>query len=148
MKVFESRDGYLVRLVRGEEIHASVTAMARERGLRGGVLSGIGAVEDAVVGLYDLGRREYVKRPVEGIAELLSLDGNLSLKDGAPFLHAHAVLLTENFSLAGGHLFSARCAITVELSWTHVDLSMQRLDDRTTGLALLETLDPEAPGAV
>ena len=138
MKVFRSEHGFLLRLHKGEEIHEALREAARERGLRGGVVSGVGAVEGSVLGYYHLDRREYERREEPGIAELLSLAGNLSRKDGDPFLHAHAVLMRRDFSLAGGHLFRAVTAVTVELAVTLPDLDLIRLPDREMGLPLLE----------
>ncbi len=139
MKVFTGKDGLLVRLFRGEEIHASLTALARERGMRGAVVQGIGAVMDAEVGFYHLDRREYEHRTVDGITELLSLSGNLALRDGAPVLHAHVVLMRPDFSVAGGHLFRAAVAVTGEFALRQTDLDLLRRSDPGLGLPLLES---------
>ena len=138
MQVFESADGCLVRLYRGEEIGESLRRLAGERGWRGGEVQGIGAVSHCEIGLYDLASREYVRREEPGILELLGFQGNLSLKDGAPFLHAHVVLLREDFSVAGGHLFRATVAVTGEFTIRMTDLSLRRMPDESVGLHLLE----------
>jgi predicted DNA-binding protein with PD1-like motif len=138
MRVMESGDGVFVRLERGEEIHPSLTALAADRGWRGAAVTGIGAVDEVEVGFYHLDRREYERRPVPGILELLSLTGNLSLRDGTPFLHAHVVLMDASFALHGGHLFRARIAVTGEFSVRQTDLRMVRVPDEGVGLPLLE----------
>jgi len=139
MKVFETQDGYLVRLMRGEEIHASLTAFAAERGIRGAVVQGLGAVEDVEVGVYRSDRRDYERRREPGVAELVSLNGNLSMLDGRPVLHAHVMLVRQDFTAAGGHLFRAVVAVTGEFSIQQTGLRLQRVPDAEIGLPLLET---------
>jgi predicted DNA-binding protein with PD1-like motif len=138
VRVFDSAEGVLVRLERGEEIHRALVDLAGKRGWKGGVITGIGAVEEVEVGFYHLDRREYEHRSLPGIHELLSLTGNLSLKDGKPFLHAHVVLMGMDFQVSGGHLFRARIAVTGEFSLSQTDLRVQRLPEESVGLPLLE----------
>lgn len=146
MKVFETKEGYLIRLVRGEEIHASLTAFASERGIRGASVQGIGAVENVEVGVFRPDLRDYDHRQEPGVAELASLNGNLSFHEGRPFLHAHVVLVRPDYSVVGGHLFRAVVAVTGEFSVQQTDLRLRREPDDEVGLALLEA-DPEGSGA-
>jgi predicted DNA-binding protein with PD1-like motif len=141
MKVFAGRDGYLIRLERGEEVHASLTAWAASAGCEGAVLTGLGAVEDVELGFYHLDRREYERRVERGPLELLSLTGNLSVVDETPVLHAHVVLMRDDFTLAGGHLFRARVAVTGEISVARTDLRLTRRRNEEVGLPLLEAID-------
>lgn len=138
MKVFRSREGYLLRLERGEEIHASLVRFAEETGIRGAVVSGVGAIENAELGYYNVEQHVYDRREVPENTELLSLNGNLSLLDGKPFLHAHVVLMHRDFSLAGGHLFRGTIAVTGEFAVRQTDLDMVRVPAPGMGLALLE----------
>jgi predicted DNA-binding protein with PD1-like motif len=142
MKVFAGKDGYLIRLVRGEEVHASLTAWAATAGCEGAVLTGLGAVEDVELGFYHRDRREYERRVERGPLELLSLDGNLSVVAGNPVLHAHVVLMRDDFTLAGGHLFRARIAVTGEIAVALTDLRLTRRQEEEVGLPLLEMSDP------
>ena len=48
------------------------------------------------------------------ILELLSFQGNVALKDGKPFLHAHITLGTHNMEVFGGHLFEMEVAAVGE----------------------------------
>ncbi len=146
MKVIRSGGGYLLRLMRGEEIHESLTAFARDQGLRGAAVRGIGAVEEVEVGYFHRDRKSYERRVLPGIHELLSLSGNLSGKDGEPFLHAHVVLMGADFTLSGGHLFRAVVAVTGEIAVVLADLDLVRTPDPDLGLALLEPGPGAPPG--
>ena len=65
----------------------------------------IGAVSKAVLGTYDQSQQVYVTFTTEGDLEILSCTGNISLKDGKPFVHAHVILAGEGGKTIGGHLF-------------------------------------------
>ena len=136
--VFESANGFLLRLVRGEEIHQTLTRFAAERGIRGGWVQGIGAVRDVELGYYHLETRRYERRVIEEEMEILSLTGNFSRLKGRPFLHAHVSLMRADFSVAGGHLFRGTVAATGEFSIHQTDLRLERRMDAGIGLPLLE----------
>jgi len=138
MKVFENTDGFLLRLARGEEIHATLTRFAADRGIRGAWVSGLGAVRDVELGFYHLETRSYDRQVIDEEMEILSLTGNLSLLDGRPFLHAHVSLMRADFSVAGGHLFRGTVAATGEFSLHQTDLRLERRMDEEIGLPLLE----------
>ncbi|NNF06679.1 MAG: DNA-binding protein [Candidatus Eisenbacteria bacterium] len=136
MIVLSGGSSFVLRLERGEEIHETLKAFARDKGIEGAVVSGIGAVQSAELGFYHLDRQEYERRALPEITELLSLQGNLCLLEGKPFLHAHVVLMKSDFTLAGGHLFAATIAVTGEFHIQPTE-SMVRLPDPKVGLPLL-----------
>lgn len=115
MKHQRMRYGYVLRLDAGEEILESLRAFARERGIRSGALSGIGAVGETELGFFDPATREYVKLRFEGDHEIGSLTGNLSEMDGEPFPHCHAVIAGREFVAHAGHLFRGVVSVTCEI---------------------------------
>ena len=116
MKVHEDKGGLLVvSLARGDDIRGSVEGLALDRGLVGAKLSAIGAIEEPELGYYDLPNQTYLRNKFAGIWELVSFQGNLSLLDGRPFMHAHAAIGGPDGSTRGGHLFEGRVGVVVEL---------------------------------
>jgi predicted DNA-binding protein with PD1-like motif len=68
------------------------------------------------------------------------MDGNISEKGGEePVVHAHAVLARcdDTLSCIGGHLRSARVALTLEICLWEVTQPLLRQLDEETGLNLL-----------
>jgi predicted DNA-binding protein with PD1-like motif len=116
----------------------SLTSFAAEQGIRAAEISGIGAFEDAVIGFYDLERKEYDRIPVEDETEVLSLLGNLSVTDEGPRVHAHATLGTRDGSALGGHLFEGRVGATLELFVREEPGELRRVPDPGAGLPLLD----------
>lgn len=53
---------------------------------------GIGSLRNPVVGYYSEEEKRYRSIELSGTFELLSLNGNISLKDGKPFAHLHVTL--------------------------------------------------------
>ena len=116
MKVRKDPKGTLiVGLERGDDVRASVEALAQKEGIACARVSAIGAVEGAELGYYDLQRKEYLRKTFAGIWELVTLEGNITLKDSRPFLHAHVSIAGADYELRGGHLFDARVAVVVEM---------------------------------
>jgi predicted DNA-binding protein with PD1-like motif len=125
-------------LPRGTELLEGLTRFCRERGIFSGQISGIGAVKDVQLGYFDVHRREYLSKDFgDADLELLSLNGNVSLKEGEVFVHLHAVVSDERFQCFGGHLFRATVAITAEMFVQPLAGRPARAVDPVTGLHLL-----------
>jgi predicted DNA-binding protein with PD1-like motif len=112
-------------------------AFAGKHKLEGGHLTGIGAVHDAVIAYFAVGKNAYQRIHEKEQAELLSLTGNLARYRGEPFFHVHVALGRRDGSARGGHLVEATARPTVELVLTTSARSVRRKIDRDTGLPLL-----------
>jgi hypothetical protein len=110
MYVAETESEIVVRLEDGEDIHERLQSLGLTAGV---IVSGIGMLRDVTLSYWN--GHEYVQHRVEGPAELLSLQGNFSLKDDEPFVHMHAVLGLEDGSVRGGHLMNATVNETNEI---------------------------------
>ncbi len=107
----------LRRLPRGGDLLSELTELARREEIRAGTVSAIGAVSRARIGYYDQSARVYRERDLDEALEICSCLGNISLKDGEVFVHAHVVLADGAGQTRGGHLcpgttiFAAECRI-------------------------------------
>lgn len=136
MKYRRQGSQVFVRLERGEDVHASLTELARREGIQGGFVTALGAVSDVELGHYDLERRDYDRRGLDEELEIGSASGTLSLLEGKPHVHLHAVLSDREFRAFAGHLFSAKVAATVEMMVHVSDRPIERTPDEETGLNL------------
>lgn len=137
MQYRKTDHGYLIRLEKGEEIIATLTRVCQDNGIHAGYLHGLGAALWAELGYYDLDKQEYQFKKVDGLAEIVALNGNVALKDGQPFLHIHAVLADQNLQTFGGHLKEAATGGTCEVYISAFDFDIHRELDEATGLSLL-----------
>ena len=88
--------------------------MLFKNGIQNGKISGIGAVASTEIGAYDIVRKKYIKKEFPNVAELISFEGNITLKENLPFLHAHVVLSDHDMNTYGGHLFETTIAAVGE----------------------------------
>lgn len=131
-------DAFLVRIFTGEEIVACVAEFARAHSVDAAEVSGIGAAYDVVLGYFDRTTRQYDRQTVEGEVEIVSLLGNVSVKEGHPFPHLHANVAGRDFRPYAGHFFEGKAGATCELVIRPMKGYAQRTKDEATGLFLLD----------
>ncbi|MEL1225469.1 MAG: PPC domain-containing DNA-binding protein [Candidatus Neomarinimicrobiota bacterium] len=128
---------YLINIDKDEKVVETLTRFCKENGIKNAKLSGIGAVKKTEIGAYDLQNKEYIKREYSEILELLSLEGNVALKDGEPFIHAHVVLSDHKMQTLGGHLFETTVGVAGEFFLTQFDGNAYRELKPDIGLACM-----------
>src|SRR5437867_9996961 len=106
--------GWALRIDPGEELIQSLTRFAQANGVRAGLISGLGAVGEAELGFFVRETGTYVRRTFTGEHEILTLTGNFSELEGAPFPHCHLILAGDDFVAHGGHLFRGVVTVTCE----------------------------------
>ena len=115
MKTYRSDDGKaaFVSLERGEDLLEGLGKAVEELQLEGATLQIIGGLQRATVGYFDPEAKEY--RPATtGHVEICSGLGNVSIRDGRPFIHLHLVLSGPDGSCLGGHAMEGCQAFVVE----------------------------------
>jgi uncharacterized protein len=126
----------LARLDHGADILHQAGRLAKEEGIKTGILTAIGAFSLAELAYYDQASLEYRKIPVEGPVELLSCLGNISIRDGQPFVHAHAVLADSQGRVLGGHLITGIVFAAEFCLQEFLGEPFKREHDSVTGLYL------------
>jgi predicted DNA-binding protein with PD1-like motif len=129
---------YAVIFDTGDEVASGLLAFAREQRLSGSHLTAIGAFRDVTLGYFDWQTKDYKKILVREQVEVLSLVGDIALKeDGTPQLHAHVVVGKSDGSAWGGHLVEAHVRPTLEVIVVESPEHLRRKHDPETGLALI-----------
>ena len=136
---------YVLVLERGDEVMAEVKAFAERERLRAAEFSGIGAVSSARVAAFNPDIREYVEIPDPGQAELVALNGRITLpKDADPNdppverqLHVHCVLSREDGSTIAGHVLELVIRPTCEVFVTESAEHITRSEDPDSGLPVI-----------
>jgi len=114
----------------------SITEVARSKGVKAGTFTAIGALKSAKLGYYDQRSHEYREIKIEAAMELASCTGNISLKGGEPFVHAHAVLSDEKGNTRAGHLLEG-IVFAAEVHLTQLEgPGLERRYDKVTELML------------
>ena len=126
----------LARLDHGAEIIGQITDVARERRIKAAAISVIGALSQADLGFYDQAGQEYRVRAVQGPVEIASCTGNISLLEGEPFVHAHAVLADSSGTILAGHLVRGSIFAAELFVQELAQADLNRAYDSRTGLKL------------
>ena len=137
--VWASERTFVLVLDRGDEPLTAIARFAAEAGLKAATLTAIGAFARATVGWFDLKRRCYRPIAIDQQCEALSLIGDIALgDDGAPSLHAHAVLGLSDGTTRGGHLLRATVQPTLEVTLVETPVQLRRRQRPELGLALID----------
>jgi predicted DNA-binding protein with PD1-like motif len=116
--VWEARPGrtFVGRLERGSDLVEGIERVCAERGVTAAWVSVIGAVSQAAYAYYDQGEHRYLELSSDSHHEIAGFVGNISLRDGKPFLHAHATFADEGGACVGGHLLKGITVFVAEFT--------------------------------
>jgi uncharacterized protein len=126
----------LVRLDHGADLVDQISELAADEGIHTGAFSVLGALTQAEIAFYDQEFHEYSELLVEENSELVSCTGNVSTRDGKPFVHAHVVLADSDGKTIGGHLLHGNIFAAELFLIELLGEPMVRESDETTGLYL------------
>jgi predicted DNA-binding protein with PD1-like motif len=102
----------------GADLYEALSEIVRNEGITLGRIQAIGATTHAVVAYYDQATKTYNPLEFPGGMEILNLNGNISLRDGKPFVHVHLLLGDSEGRVVGGHLLPGTklfaCEVTID----------------------------------
>ena len=100
------------------EIVSVIQKFCEDQDIRVGVVSGIGAVNEATLRFLNPAIKKYEDGTFHEQMEIASLIGNISDKDGEVYLHIHATFGRSDYTCIGGHLLTAwingACELVIE----------------------------------
>ena len=127
---------YMVRIDLGEDIVGSLKKLCEEEHIRLGRVEAIGATDHAVIGVYDLAKKEYYPEQIDEFMEIAGLNGNITAVDGKPYIHLHATLADQRHGIHGGHVIEMRVGATCEMFVTVLDGEVTRQKNEELGINL------------
>ena len=122
----------------GEPVNEQLLRFAQQNDIKAAQLSAIGAFSQVTLGYFSWTSKRYEEIPISEQVELVALNGNLSLSDGKPKLHAHVVVGKRDGSAWAGHLLLATVRPTLEVMLVEAPSYLRRVLDKETGLPLLD----------
>ena len=129
-------DTYIVRIDRGEEILASLTALSEKENILLAQVDGLGAIDRAVVCVYDVPTKTFFRKEFNEPMEISNLCGTVTRKEGKAYLHIHATLCDKELKAHGGHATELRVAATCEIVVRVLPGQVDRKLDENIGLNL------------
>jgi uncharacterized protein len=129
---------FVVVMDKGDEAFEQLVAFAGEHRVSAAGLTAVGAARAVTLGYFDPEINDYRSTEFTEQLEVLSLVGDIALKDGEPAVHAHLTLGRKDSSTIGGHLQSLTAWPTLEVVVTETPGHLAKKVDPETGLALID----------
>ena len=129
-------DTYMLRIDCGEEILQSLKQMCEQEGIRLAQVSAIGAVDHAIVGVFDLLEKRYHQEETNEFMEIASLSGSVTGMNGQPYIHLHVTMADQKHILHGGHAIELRVGATCEMFVRILDGQVTREKNEELGINL------------
>jgi predicted DNA-binding protein with PD1-like motif len=127
----------VARLEHGGDLLEQIAAVAERHGMQAAELRAIGALQRARLAYYDQTTRRYGEFALDQPLELVGLLGNVSRRDGATAVHAHATLAAGDGACFGGHVAPGCVVYACELILQELlGEPLERELDDVTGLPL------------
>lgn len=126
------------RLPQGADLLEALNEFCAQQNITAGEVRAIGALTKAALGFYNQQNREYEYLTLDRPLEIVSLIGDVSLKDDRPFVHAHVALGDGQGRLWGGHLAPGSDIFACEVVIVEYETTepFERQFDQGTGLLL------------
>jgi uncharacterized protein len=122
----------------GDELATGLSRFAEEQQLSASSFEGLGGLSSVRLAWFSWESKRYEPSvTLDEQVELLSLIGDVALRDGKPFVHAHAVISKKDGTAYGGHLLEARIRPTCEVVLTESPTPLEKVIDPESGLALI-----------
>lgn len=137
MKYTKRENIYVVRLEKGDKIIESLKEFAKINNIKAAMVSGIGAVTDAKIGIFDIETKKYNERIFTDNYEITNLTGNITTKKDEPYMHLHINFSGQDCICYGGHFIEGIITITAEIVVVAIEGELNRYLDEV-GINLID----------
>jgi uncharacterized protein len=138
-QINDSPQTFVLVFETGDELAAGLLEFAKAQKLSAASFKAVGALSSVRLGWFSWETKRYEPSVMlDEQIELLSLIGDVALRDGEPAVHAHAVIGKKDGTAHGGHLLRAFIRPTCEVVLTESPAHLQKFIDPESGLALIK----------
>ena len=137
MKYKKINGSWVIVLKSNEKIIESLKEFIKKNNIKSGYFNAVGAISSVELAHYNLEKKKYTTKLINQPLEIVSLMGNLTMKENERIIHAHIVVGTDKMELYGGHLKEATVAATCEIVLNEFKETIKKEYDKDTGLNLM-----------
>lgn len=138
MQIIKKSDtSYILRIDGGEEFVDTVQKFCESKGIGAGWFEAIGSASDVDLAYFDTESKDYDIKGFKEFLEIVTITGNISIKNEQPFCHAHGIFSKSNMETIGGHIHRCVISATCEVILFVGEGEIKREFDDKTGLYLL-----------
>jgi predicted DNA-binding protein with PD1-like motif len=127
-----------LRFLSGEQLVAPLLEWLGREGIGYAALTGLGAVSRATVSYWNSQTKQYEQHQLDEQMEVVSLIGNVTIREGVPFIHAHVGLGRSDLSVIGGHMSELVVHPTLEVWLRPETEAVHRALDESCGLYVMQ----------
>jgi uncharacterized protein len=114
----------------GSKLPEAIVALSARGKVSTALLTAIGGVSELRIAYFNHETKKYENHDYHEELEVTSLVGNVTLKEGKPFVHVHGTFGRKDMSVIGGHVVSATVHPLLELVVTPTaNKALRRFDD-------------------
>jgi len=137
--IYKKYDNKLViRIDPCEEVVDTIKNVCAQLKIKSGIINGIGASNEATIGIYYPGIKLYQTKIIKGNLEITSLSGNITSMNNEVYVHIHATIADEYYVVWGGHLNSAIVSVTCEVFIEILEYTIIRKNNPEIGINVIE----------
>ncbi len=114
-QIYKYKRTFIGRLPNGADLLKGITEYIIKHKISIGEVHGIGAVSRSAILYYNQQTKEYEKIAIDEPMEMLSLAGNISIRDHDPYPHLHIVLGDRTGRTFGGRLAGGTIVFAAEI---------------------------------
>jgi predicted DNA-binding protein with PD1-like motif len=141
---FNRARNFMVRVKHDTDLIQFTTELAKTNEIKVATFTAIGALKSAKLAFYDQEKQTYREIELNFPCEIASCIGNISMKNGRPFVHMHAVLSEKEGNTQAGHLLEG-IVFAAELHLQELKgAKLERKDDEVTALSLWDTTNSKS----
>lgn len=111
-----STEPFILVIHKGESLVESLIKCAEIVQFPSASLSGLGALENPILGHYDFATQKHEHKKFPGFYEMSNLVGNITQHDGKYLAHIHVTLGDVHCHTISGHLIDAPIGVIAEIT--------------------------------
>ncbi|MEK7094052.1 MAG: PPC domain-containing DNA-binding protein [Patescibacteria group bacterium] len=136
--VLHDESKYMIRFDRGDEVVSGLKQFAVEKGIRAAVFSGIGATDEILVSWFHPDEKKYHDHHLTKKFEIVNLNGNITILNDEPIVHAHGSFSDVELHGRSGHVKKLIVSATCEIFLQTIEGEIIRGFDPDSGLHLMQ----------
>ena len=127
---------FLIKLEPGDDIAGFIGRFCLDHDITNATVQGIGSVDSPTLAHYSKKSKQFQEVSFEGIYEIVSLLGNVSLQGDTRLVHVHVTITDPDMHAFGGHLVHGTCSATAELVLTSYPTKFTKKPNDKIGLSV------------
>lgn len=128
---------YIIRLKLEEELKQEIENFCEGQNIQAAWMGAIGSSKESNIAYYSLKSKQFSVKEFKEDLEIVGITGNIFIKDGKPFLHAHGTFSRPSMEVIGGHIMKCVISATCEVLLKKIEGKIERKYDEFTGLHLI-----------